>query len=137
LKGGGAVVDTAQLRFTEGRRLEGRIDDGDYLGYHASFEVEGAQPLASESVRARVVISGIHESGVPIEVRGDGWFGYDDNGQPDGFFDHPPEILIVTDDDHDDEVGADDDRTPFIPNPAPRPPKQYLDAIRGRPANVD
>lgn len=128
IHGGGAIVEHANLIFTEGRSWEGGSDGSSRLGYHALFEREDADPLASEGVEARIIITGQHECGKAIEIRGDGYFGYDDNGCVEGTFEEPPLILVESES---DPTSLKPDGG-FGENPPPKPPKQYLDALRQR-----
>lgn len=104
----GAIVETPpRLLCSEGRMwtLEHRgEEDGtaEQLEYGFNFAChEDAEPLPSETVDARIIISGTHSNGLRIEIRGDGWIGYDEQGRVEGRYDQPPYILIEAD--HDDD----------------------------------
>ncbi len=104
--GGGLTERPAKLACTEGRLETYTYHQGKRLNrleYHFGFaESDEPDPIASASSQARIVITGVHENGLSIEIRGNGWVGYDDKGNLEGRFDHPP-IIITEDDDLEDE----------------------------------
>lgn len=99
---GGAIAETLpSLLCTEGRLVSTTYrEEGEEihrLEYCFSFAAApDADPLASSSSFARVVICGTGRNGVQIEIRGDGWIGYDEKGNLEGRYDSPP--VIITDD---------------------------------------
>lgn len=145
VSGGGVVIETGAFDYTEGRSPisfddPGTPNENPTLQFVARFGVRDAPvPEASEAVEARIVLSGIHSDG-PFEIRGEGWFGYDEHGNPEGWFEEPPVILV-------DSLG---ERAPFDEKPMtdaefqaylkevhPRPPRQYRQALRAREIDVD
>jgi hypothetical protein len=98
---GGAIVENLRsLTCAEGRlySYEARDDrELHTLQYIFSFgALAESDPMASSSAGARIVITGRHRNGHQIEIRGNGWFGYDDQGNVEGMFDVPP--VIITED---------------------------------------
>jgi hypothetical protein len=85
VKDRGAIVELGDFEFEEGRLAVeyGGVDADQHpplLEYTAAFRTLGAgMSDAGEAVEARIVILGTCDDG-PIEIRGDGWFGYDDKG---------------------------------------------------------
>jgi hypothetical protein len=73
-----------------------------------------------------------------LEIRGDGWIGYDSDGNLEGRFDDPPVILTNEwDFDQADEV-AIDDAPAFKPAPSFPMPEQFARAlVRFPPENDD
>lgn len=130
---GGAIVENLRrLQCSESRHyafemLEDKaIHTFQYIFNFA--ESDDADPMASASVRGRIVIIGNHVSGHRLEIRGDGWIGYDDKGKLEGRFDVPP--VIITDD-----WDIDADEAEYADEPAPRSilefpmPPQFTQAI--------
>jgi hypothetical protein len=74
----------------------GRDQERHSLHYHLSFGVVGApDPDASTWTEGRIVITGMHESGLVLEISGEGYMGYEDHGLPEGNFDDPPTINVL------------------------------------------
>ncbi|MHA6724266.1 hypothetical protein [Sphingomonas sp. RS2018] len=135
---GGAIVEHGDYEVSEGRRPtlgfsdEGKTEQAGF-DYYCGFGVIGAAPPdASEATEAFVVIDGTGPHG-RIEIRGNGFFGYDDQGNPEGWFDEPPMMLLdeypappATDDQQDD---YDSDR---VINAQPKLSEEYQRALRGR-----
>jgi hypothetical protein len=103
---GGAIVELLEkLECSEGRHY---IETGEradrklathILDYNFSFGVPGVpDPLAGQAALARVVITGTHTNGKRIELRGDGWIGYDNDGNIEGNFEQPP--VMITEETH-------------------------------------
>lgn len=100
----GALMEiTPRLLCSEGRMwtlenrgdLEGRAEQLEYGFVFACHEE--AEPLPSEAVEGRIVITGTHPNGLNLEIRGDGWIGYDELGRVEGRFDQPPFIILEGD----------------------------------------
>lgn len=95
----GALVETPpSLVCSEGRyhTIEMRGDNAplEQLEYSFNFAThDEAEPYPSQSVVARIVLEGTTENGVRVEVRGDGWIGYDEIGRIEGRFDEPPIVI--------------------------------------------
>lgn len=99
LKDGGAIVETGDFEYREGRYATeyggaGR-DHPCQLEHTASFgTLDAPAPDASEVTQARIIIDGECEDG-PVEIRGEGWFGYDEKGNVEGRFEPGlPDILL-------------------------------------------
>jgi hypothetical protein len=146
LEGGGAVVEQHDLTFSEGRSqvvYTNGAEETEYsLEYRASFEVTGsATPYAADETPAFIVLTGVHESGNRMEVRGKGLFGYDDKGSPSGHFEEPP--IIIVDDIPDDPTGPHDENysverwLEHMENVHPQPSDEYRRALRGAPRSSD
>ena len=117
----GAIVENVpKLLCWEGRLFSiERREDGNLntLEYRFGFsESEDADPMASEAIMGRIVITGRHANGLELEIRGDGWIGYDDKGNVEGTFDSPP-ILIAEDDDPEDVPDESSRQFPDFPMP--------------------
>lgn len=113
LEGGGAIVETHDIEYDEGRTLmhDGPDIETPQLGFRCSFTIVGSgAPDKIETNRTHLVIEGDCE-GQRTELRGDGYFGYTGTGDCEGSFISPPAILLerepkaagVNDDDHDDD----------------------------------
>lgn len=95
---GGAIAENVPKLFCQEGRLESyEATEGQPLclfEYNFHFGVsELSDPMASTSVKGRIVISGIFANGLQLEIRGDGWIGYDEKGQIEGAFHSPPVII--------------------------------------------
>lgn len=106
---GGAIVDKLPRLFcNEGRLQSFRLADGSplrQLGYAFWFTGRrGGDPLAYSVTAARVVITGTASNGLRVEIRGNGWIGYDVDGHLEGRFDFPP-VIITEDDGPEDDDG--------------------------------
>ena len=117
----GAIVENVpKLLCWEGRLFSiERREDGNLntLEYRFGFsESEDADPMASEATMGRIVITGRHANGLELEIRGDGWIGYDDKGNVEGTFDSPP-ILIAEDDDPEEVPDESSRQFPDFPMP--------------------
>lgn len=103
---GGIFEQVPRLNCSEGRlHTHTYRDDGflHQLEYHFGFSSsEEAEPLPSQASPGRIVITGIHSNGLRLEIRGDGWIGYDSKGAVEGNFDKPP-VIITEDDDPEPE----------------------------------
>jgi len=140
--GGALVEQVTTLHCSEGRLYTFQLaEDGAdlhafeyYFGFH---QVDDGDPLASRSVEARIVIEGTHSSGNRLEIRGNGWIGYDDKGNLEGHFEAPP--VILTDDwpEPDSESGdpADPNFEPLLDFPTP--PQFARALVRFPPVNDD
>lgn len=100
LEDGGAVVVTGDVQCVEGRNAIGYSEDDSNnpprLEYVFRFAVgEDRDPNATVSVEAQIVIDGTHHDG-PLEIRGQGWIGYDELGNCCGWFEQPPVMLLDT-----------------------------------------
>ena len=98
VQNGGAVVETRDIEYTEGRHASDYNRDlGEELPslnlLHGFTEVDAPVPDAMVTVPGRIVIDGMTENG-RIEIRGHGDFGYDERGHILGDFDDLPVILI-------------------------------------------
>lgn len=143
LKGGGAVVEQGLvLSFIEGRHesYESRGEDQPMisrLDYHGSFEVAGdSGGLTGEAAKAQIVIEGTHSNGRRLEIRGEGWLGYDERGRIEGTFTEAPDMMIdEVEDDEEDE--ASEPAVPrkeweaLIAEVRPRPSQQFVRAMVG------
>lgn len=133
----GAIVETpARLLCSEGRLETFNYRDGAHVGqleYHFSFAThDEAEPYPSQSMEARIVIEGIHENSMRLEIRGDGWIGYDEIGRVEGHFYAAPVIVV------------DGEKTPENPEGLPNPrrgmermPPQYLRATLAATEGLD
>jgi len=98
LRGDDAVIEgLAELHCAEGRRYVVQFaDDVELHSFEYAFifrqKVDDG-PLTAGAVEARIVIEGRYGTGHPLEIRGDGWIGYDNEGSLEGRFDDPPVIL--------------------------------------------
>ena len=77
------------------------MNDGDepdrppFLQREMTFHRHGRlEPLSVAMTKARIVIDGTTGDG-PLEIRGDGYFGYDEHGQLEGSFSEPPMMLLA------------------------------------------
>lgn len=140
VKDRGAIVELGDFEFEEGRlAVEYGGEDADQhpplLEYTAAFRTLGAgMPDAGEAVEARIVIDGTCDDG-PIEIRGDGWFGYDDKGNVEGRFEPlPPTVFldyIREDDTAPRDVGmSQEERLEWMMNTSPQLSEQYKRAVR-------
>lgn len=136
---GGAIVEKVRrLHCSEGRlySYESR-DEGEVHSLDYAFSFSGGEegdPLASRSVKGRIVIAGHHTNGHRLEIRGTGWIGYDEAGIVGGRFDAPP--VIITDDcdpEPQDVVSAEPEETGSLFD-FPMPP-QFLQATVRVPSN--
>lgn len=105
---GGAIVEQVpRLYFSEGRLVSFEMPRGAALNlyeYNCHFGVmDEGDPMASSSSQARIVISGVFSNGLRLEIRGDGWIGYDDKGNLEGCFDSPPVMIRESEDPEGDE----------------------------------
>lgn len=143
---GGALVELVdKLECREGRTYHvhpgSRVGD-DYtytLEYGFAFTACGAtNPLASQSSEARIVITGHHTNGKRMEVRGNGWIGYDNEGTVEGCFDSPPAILTEETEfpPSDEPEWTDEQIAAHLRTDYPMP-KQFLDALVRLPPNRD
>jgi hypothetical protein len=124
---GGAIVENVRrLQCFEGRlqSFEGTQNGSLHtLEYHFSFsEVDDAEPYAAQAVRGRIVITGNLANGHRLEIRGDGWIGYDDSGRIEGRFDRPPIMIADGLDLDDDEAEGPHEREALLGN-FPMPPQ--------------
>ena len=136
----GAIVEEGlSLEFNEGRCYTwGTLGSGrtvSALEYHCDYYLaDRGPPQAEQHVEARVVITGTHENGQAIELRGDGWVGYDERGGVSGTFIEPPSMLV---DELDDEPDDPNDPTVLSAEefearirPEPTFPPQFMAAMR-------
>lgn len=140
---GGAIVENLRkLQCSESRLYSCEFIDGAELhtfeyvfGFHES---DDADPLASTSAPGRIVITGIVGPGHRLEIRGDGWIGYDNTGKLEGRFDSPPAIIT---DDWESASGADEceESDPaFVPiADFPLPPQYVQATVRFPPVGDD
>lgn len=144
--GGGALVETMDLRYDEGRMAMAYSEPHDYA--HKPPELEplysftqtpDVEHLASELIEASIVIDGAYDDG-QLEIRGKGWIGYDDNGRLSGWFDEPPQMLLDTlperEPGNDDDWSVDKWEREMGKHP-PLPTAQFDRACRGRPDMPD
>lgn len=143
---GGAIVElVSKLECIEGRRFAtgGECADREsaayLLEYHFSFGVAGApEPLAGQMAEARIVITGKHSNGKRIEIRGNGWVGYENDGNIEGVFESPP--AMITEDTEfppvEGEDGEEIDPQEFLEQIRRdyRMPQQFEDALVRVPA---
>lgn len=140
---GGALVECLpKLHCAEGRLYTFQLVGNETLNafeYVFTFHQDDeGDPMASQSVEARIVIEGMHTSGHRLEIRGNGWIGYDNNGKLEGRFDDPP--VMLTDEWYDDlEAGGDESESePFTPVGHFDIPEQFARAmVRFPPVNDD
>lgn len=138
IKDGGAVVETGlTLAFLEGRRqVWSGTQDGDVseLEYYLEFELEGGEPPeANDYVQARIVVEGMHDNGERLEIRGEGWIGFDDRSRISGHFLSPPRMFVDASVDEEPEAG-DHATAPvhdFVMKEA-KPSPQFERALYGR-----
>lgn len=139
---GGAIVEKVRRLFCSEGRLysyESR-DNGELhsLEYHFSFSgTDEGEPIASRSVKGRIIISGHHANGHRMEIRGTGWIGYDEAGVVGGRFDEPP--VIITDDcdpELEDVVSAEPEEIGVIFD-FPMPPQFLQATVRVPPSEWD
>lgn len=95
------VEEGLTLLLSEGRsRSWARELDGSELSkleYHFQFAVVGEHEYESSSGQdGMIIITGKHECGASMEIKGEGYYGYDDKGRPEGSYDMPPEIRFLT-----------------------------------------
>ena len=107
--GGALVENVRRLRCSEGRLYSFETSDErelHTLEYFFGFSAcEEAEPYPSNSVPGRIVITGTHPNGRRLEIRGNGWVGYDEAGNVEGRFETPP-VMITEDSDPEDDVEA-------------------------------
>jgi hypothetical protein len=138
VENGGIIVETRDLVFREGRvamtlaEPEGEVP---ILQFVASFvEPDAAVPDTAVLVAARLVILATHTKGL-LEIRGNGWVGYDERGCLEGSFDAPPQMLIEASDIAARQDGpaelTDEEFQTYLRTVHPQPPEQYGRAIRG------
>lgn len=112
---GGAIVElVSKLECIEGRRftMGGECADREsaayLLEYHFSFGVADApEPMAGQMAEARIVITGKHSNGKRVEIRGNGWIGYDNDGNIEGDFQRPP--VMITEETEFPPIGDDEE----------------------------
>jgi hypothetical protein len=106
---GGAIVEhVPRLECSEGRRLHSHGDETYTLEYIFDFGVADCpDPEAGQSVEARIVITGRHDNGFRMEIRGHAWIGYDNLGNVEGTFYTAP--VIITEESFGPEEPEDDD----------------------------
>lgn len=130
----GAIVENLpKLLCWEGRlQSYESTEDGplNTLDYHFGFAVlDEADPMASTSLPGRIVITGVHPTGGQLEIRGNGWIGYDEKGNLEGVFDIPP--VIITEDQYEAEGDVEAVKSPTYPD-FPMPPQFDRAAVRVR-----
>lgn len=140
VKDGGAIVEQGDFSYEEGRWATeyggSQRENPPRLEHTASFQTLGAPvPDAGEAVEARIVIDGTCDDG-PIEIRGNGWFGYDDNGNIEGRFEPSlPDIFLDTMPPHEPEPEDEmsfEERVDWIGNLKVKTSPQFERAARGR-----
>jgi hypothetical protein len=143
IKDGGALVETCDLTIAEGRHprvlFPKEEEPVSLLAFETAFSVSD-QPVgeAGESVEASIVITGTHQNGSAIEIRGDGWVGFNERGNVEGRFDSPPLMLVDEhlDADDDSEVPGkqmtEDEWRDWNARTQPKPSEQHIRALRGR-----
>lgn len=95
-------------------------------------------PLAGQSVRAQIVIEGTHTNGRRLEIRGEGWLGYDERGHIEGTFPEAPDMFIDEVEDEEADIEAAKSAMPkkeweaLIREAQPRSSPQFLRAMIGR-----
>ncbi len=147
VKDRGAIVEVGDFEFEEGRfAVEYGSEDADryppLLEYTAAFRTLGAGvPDAGEAMEARIVIDGTCDDG-PVEIRGDGWFGYDDKGNVEGRFEPlPPTIFLdfIPQDEapQPDDGMSTDERVRWMMSISPKTSAQYERAGRDLRSNED
>jgi hypothetical protein len=108
---GGAIVEAIPvLEICEGRMhtigTDGKGQTTSSLDYGMSFGSKDEKPGDQFSgYEARIIISGKAANGLPMEIRGDGTIGHDENGRLDGMFHSMPSIYVPDDDDLKDHLG--------------------------------
>jgi hypothetical protein len=137
---GGAAVEKGDFEFDEGRYLISYGGDPDrppQLEWGASFRTLGAgAPDKAVMIEGRIVIDGTCDDG-RIEIRGNGWFGYDEKGQVDGRFEPDIPVILL---DSAPEKARDPDEPPYDPTAwsaymdtiEPQTSAEYERAARGR-----
>lgn len=131
---GGAIVELLEkLEYHEGRQY---VTSGDEppkhtLQYLCRLQIpESAEPLYSESAEARIVVTGKHDNGKRIEIRGDGWIGYDNEENLEVSFDNPPAMITEKTEMHypeGDDMTPEEFRAHLNRNYCM--PKQFVDAV--------
>jgi hypothetical protein len=135
---GGAIVETVdRLECYEGRTYQiygSGTGEGPYtyaLEYGLGFSVADAPaPDAAQSSMARIVLCGTHTNGIRVEMRGDGWIGYDNLGNVEGRFDEPP-VILAGEEPEIEQSDEDNDDEPFVPVSIEdlKMPQQYMEAM--------
>jgi len=130
----GAISERVdKLSCIEGRLYSFETDEGrtlHQLEYFFGFaDMDDSDPMASQSSHARIVITGTHSNGLKLEIRGNGYFGYDDRGKIEGHFETPPIIITEDGDLEPDDFEPHEDDTPRGLIRFPMPPN-YQRATR-------
>ncbi len=131
LDDGGAVVDTCDIDYVEGRFATevGEDDRPPFLEPEFTFHSTGRDdPIAVAMTEARIVIDGVTDDG-PLEIRGNGYFGYDENGQIEGRFIEQPAMLLDALPEYPRSAANDEDEATFQ-RVEPAQPPQYVRACR-------
>jgi hypothetical protein len=140
VKDGGVVIETHDIEYREGRVRETTdhaFEEGatKHLGMAVTFgTVDAPPPDAYCLTEARIIIRGEAKQGF-IELRGDGWFGYDEKGNIDGNFNSLPAMLVletVPYPPHDEPEMTTDEWMEHIGSVEPQTSEQYEWAGRGR-----
>lgn len=141
IKDGGVVIENRDVLYEEGR-FGRQFDDDvtlaspiDLTQQYLISTLGQSEGDASTMTEARIVING-RIGDQNIEVRGEGWFGYDENGCFTGSFDEAPQILINREPGDPDEL-VDEQSSMRGLGPVPRYPRQFERATRARPPQED
>jgi hypothetical protein len=141
IEDGGVVIENRDVLYEEGRFGRQYDDDVtlaspiDLTQQYLISTLDHSEGDASTMTTARIVINGRigHQN---IEVRGDGWFGYDENGYFTGSFDEAPQILVDREAGDPDELIEETSSMRGL-GPKPRHPRQFERATRARPPQDD
>ena len=137
---GGVVVETHDIEYVEGRLRASTDHEHDevetkHLGFVMAFGTIGASaPDCGVSVEARIIITGKAAAGF-VEIRGNGWFGYDEKGNIEGWFDDVPAMLVraaVPHPNDDEPEMSEADWLQHLKNTSPKTSAAFEWAGRGR-----
>ncbi len=139
LAGGGAVVEEGlQLCASEGRQQSWRTVGNQTiceLEYKLLLWVDNDREAeVMEAVRARIIVEGVHRNGLRLEVRGEGWIGFNEHSDIECWFDEPPGI-IAEDREEDRYPVPAEDMEAFegaLDLPSAKPSPQLARALHGR-----
>lgn len=78
------------------------------LEYKCYIERKGAKSDDWNGTEAQIVVKGVHQNGVPLEIRGEGWIGRTEHDDLEIVFDDPPRMILPYDWEEDDQEGPDE-----------------------------
>jgi len=137
---GGVVIETHDIEYVEGRLRASTDHEHEkvgtkHLGFVMAFGTIGASdPDCGVSVEARIIITGKAADGF-VEIRGNGWFGYDEKGNIEGWFNEVPAMLVraVVPHPNDDKPEMDEaDWLKHLKETSPKASEAFDWAGRGR-----